>query len=144
MYTMESQQGNKGAAYAAAVERLRSAVGYPDAEGASALVVDGAEIAVLPGTGSRLRLERRLSADAGDLERLASYAPGRMLRDKAVLAADDAGRPFLWQEAPDSLDERALRRFFEEFLDSCDWWLARLETIREQPAARFPEVMIRP
>lgn len=107
------------------------------------LQVDGAEI-VATAAGGALRLVCRLTDDAAELPRLAEYAAGRMLREDAALACDGNGA-FLWQETAAAADAHALRRTFETFADSCDWWRARLE---ERPAdaeaPSFPEMMIRP
>ena len=125
------------------------AVGYPDTEGddssGAKLLVDGTEISVTPSpSGDKLRLSRQLEAAGSELEELASYVPGRILREEATLAVSDNGKAYLWQEASTSLDERELRRFFEIFLDSCDWWRSRLEALHNQSSTRFPDILIRP
>ena len=130
-----------------ALERLVAAVEYPESLPAGArsatLQVDGGEV-FAEETGGRIRLARKLTEDAGEWPLLAACAPGRMLREEAILACDREGA-FLWQEIPSAADARDLRRRFETFCDSCDWWRARLEGGRDEPAAsRFPEMMIRP
>ncbi len=130
------------------IEHLLTAIGYPSkaSDGALSftLLVDDGEVLVRR-EGGRLFLTRALTGDPAALPRLASFAPGRMLREEAVLAADPTadGVVFLWQDAPETADARALQRFFETFCDSCDWWLDR---IREQnePAPEIPPMMIRP
>lgn len=129
--------------------RLLAAIDYPErpATGAAAvpLLVDGGMI-VAEDVGGRLRLVCRLTDDADDLPRLAAYAAGRMLREDAVLAGDAAGA-FLWQEAPAGADAHRLRRLFEAFADSCDWWRARVEARRSADASSdspFSEMIIRP
>ena len=134
-----------------AIERLAEAIGYPDRvpEGALAatLRVDGAEISAAV-TGERIVLSQRLTDEADKLPTLAGFAAGRMLREEAVLATPPSeGSPFLWQEAPASAGAPALRRFFESFMDSCDWWRARVDALRgnAEVATAVPEtMMIRP
>ncbi len=132
-----------------ATTRLLAAIDYPERPAAGAasvpLLVDGCTI-VAEDVDGRLRLVCRLTDDADDLPRLAAYAAGRMLREDAALAVDAAGA-FLWQEAPAGADAHRLRRLFEAFADSCDWWRARVEA--RPPAdgpsdSLFPETIIRP
>ena len=111
-----------------AIERLISAIGYPERASADASAftfqVDGGEI-LASEAGNALRLVCRLTDDAAQLPRLAEYAAGRMLREDATLACDQEGA-FLWQEASATSDAHALQRLFETFCDSCDWWRARI------------------
>ena len=51
---------------------------------------------------------------------------------------------FLWQEAPAESDGHALVRLFETFMDSCDWWRARLAAGPAERSEPAPEMMIRP
>ena len=129
-----------------AIERMAEAIGYPDrmSEGAllATLRVDGAEVTAAV-TGERLVLSQRLTDDAGKLPLLAGYAVGRMLKEEAVLAYGD-GAAFLWQDVSARAGDQALVRLFESFMDSCDWWRARVEGTREKERAEFPEMMIRP
>ena len=130
-----------------AIDRFLEAIGYPEraSDGAASftLQVDGGEMVVRETDGT-LRLVCRLTDDAAQLPRLAEYAAGRMLREEAALAWGEGG-VFLWQEAPASADAHALRRFFETFCDSCDWWRARLEDGRgEARPSEFPEMRILP
>ena len=129
-----------------AIERLAEAIGYPDRvpEGSlmATLRVDGAEVTAAV-TGDRLVLSQRLTDAADKLPALAGYAAGRMLREEAVLAYGD-GAAFLWQDASAGASEQALVRLFESFMDSCDWWRARVEGPRAEEKAEFPEMMIRP
>jgi hypothetical protein len=125
---------------------LRS-IDYPEEAPAGAssftLQVDGGEIIAVQ-AGSALRLMCRLTDDAAQMPRLAEYASGRMLREDAVLACDSEGA-FLWREMPASADAHAMRRGFEAFADSCDWWRERLaESAEGEAASPFPEMMIRP
>ena len=129
-----------------AIERLAEAIGYPDRmpEGSllATLRVDGAEVKAAV-AGDRLVLSQRLTSDADKLPALAGYAAGRMLREEAVLAYGD-GAAFLWQDAPANASEQVLARLFESFMDSCDWWRARVEGPRSSEKSEFPEMMIRP
>ena len=129
-----------------AIERMAEAIGYPDrvAEGtlAATLRVDGAEVSAAV-TGERVVLSQRLTDDADKLPALASYAAGRMLREEAVLAYGD-GAAFLWQDASARAGDQALVRLFESFMDSCDWWRARVEGTRENGSVAFPDMVIRP
>ena len=140
-----------------AIARFLEAIGYPEraSDGASSftLQVDGGEIVASAEAGA-LRLVCPLSDDPAQLPRLAEYAAGRMLREDAVLAygsndpttkrSNDS--TFLWQDIPATADAHDLRRFFETFCDSCDWWRARLEAERPGGDAGEPpgEMMIRP
>lgn len=131
-----------------AIDRLLEAIGYPERAPADsfsfALRVDDGEVSAHCENG-RLFLSRALTRDVGDLPRLASFAPGRMLREEAVLAAEPGpdGAVFLWQDAPDTADARVLQRLFETFCDSCDWWLDRIREFSE-PEPEIPPMMIRP
>ena len=129
-----------------AIERLAEASGDPERvpEGSlmATLRVDGAEVTAAV-TGDRLVLSQRLTDAADKLPALAGYAAGRMLREEAVLAYGD-GAAFLWQDASAGASEQALVRLFESFMDSCDWWRARVEGPRAEEKAEFPEMMIRP
>ena len=129
-----------------AIERLAEAIGYPDRmpEGSlfATLRVDGAEVSAAV-TGDRLVLSQRLTDAADKLPALAGYAAGRMLREEAVLTYGDGGA-FLWQDAPAGAGEQVLMRLFESFMDSCDWWRARVESSRAEEKTEFPEMMIRP
>ena len=129
-----------------AIERLTEAIGYPERmpEGSlsATLRVDGAEVSAAV-AGDRLVLSQRLTGEADKLPALAGFAAGRMLREEAVLAYGD-GAAFLWQDAPAGTSEQALVRLFESFMDSCDWWRARVEAPRAEEKPEFPEMMIRP
>ena len=130
------------------VQRLLEAIGYPERapEGAQSFMVrvDDGEVEVRAEAG-RVLLSRALACVEENLPRLASLAPGRMLREEATLAAQPGpdGGAFLWQAAPDTADARALQRLFETFCDSCDWWLERVREFSE-PAPEIPPMMIRP
>ena len=133
-----------------AVERLLAAVGYPEkvSGGAvsSVLSVDGADIYAEEREG-RLVLKRPLAADASILPTLAVYAAGRMLKEDAVLSWQSDVGAFLWQSAPADAGSGALGRFFESFLDSCDWWRARVDSLQGGETSGAVEdelLMIRP
>ncbi len=131
------------------VERLLRAIGYPDRAPEAALsftlLVDGVEIAASE-EGGMLRLSCRLTDDAAHLPRLAEYAAGRMLREDAALAYDPKSESaFLWLEVDGGSGDAALRRAFEDFADSCEWWRDRLDPHGgADDAPAFPEMMIRP
>ncbi len=130
-----------------AVERLIEAIAYPERAPVGALSftlrVDGQEILAEERDG-RIVLSRTLTDNDAVLPTLAGYAAGRMLREDAVLAAEpNSPGAFLWQEAPAAADAPALVRLFETFLDSCDWWRARVAGDAETPES-VPAMMIRP
>ena len=131
-----------------AVERFIEAIGYPERAPSGArsysLRIDGVEI-LAEETDGRLVLSYRLTADDGDLPALAGFASGRFLREEAALAVDPASPgAFLWQEAPAESDDHAFVRLFETFMDSCDWWRARLAAGPAERSEPAPEMMIRP
>ena len=129
-----------------AIERLAGAIGYPDAVPAGAtefvLKVDGAEMRAHE-EGGRLILEQALEAADDQVVQLAEYAAGRILREEAVLAWDPTkGTPILWQGIAATATDDQLKRFFEVFAASCDWWRARTEAAPE--SVSIPTMMIRP
>ena len=130
------------------VERFLAAVGYPEKapEGAVSfpLLVDEGEV-FARAEGGRLLLSRVLSRDPAYLPRLAALAPGRMLREEAVLAAEPGpdGAVFLWRDLPEDASSAAMQRAFEAFCDSCDWWLDRVAGFSE-PETEIPPLTIRP
>lgn len=129
--------------------RLLKAIGYP-AElppGASSLslVVDGSEMTLSERDGYLVLVKvlRRPDGEPVDVAALAGYAVGRLLKEEAVLAWDPTEETaILWQEVPVTAPDDVLRRFFEVFATSCDWWMARLD--EAQVAERVPEMMILP
>ena len=131
------------------VERLLADIGYPERisndSGSFTLRVDGAEVNAEEMNG-RIVLSYALSGDERLLPPLATYAAGRMLKEDAVLAFGD-GKAILWQEASADSDSIGLRRLFETFMDSCDWWRARVDALREgeaEPESKPETMMIRP
>ena len=145
-----------------AIERLIEAIGYPERapDGASSftLQVDGADVLAEERSG-RLRLSLALSDDESLLPKFAAYAAGRMLREEATLTVGErtaGSKPstpqpsngptlFLWQDVPAAANDHALARLFETFMDSCDWWRARVEEQTGNEERATPELfMIRP
>lgn len=131
-----------------ALERFVEALGYPGSVPAGArtftLVVDGGEIEAEERDG-RLVLTKALCAaeEEADLAALAGYAAGRMLKEEAVLAWDAVREvPILWQDVAAGAGAAQLRRFFEVFAASCDWWEARAREVRDRQ--RMPEMVIVP
>ena len=130
-----------------AITALAAAIGYPEEVPAASesfvFSVDGGRVEASVERG-RLVLGRGLAA-AGDVDlaQFAGYAAGRVLREEATLAYDPGDdRVILWQDVPADADAGLLRRVFEVFAASCDWWLARLD--EAGTAASVPEMMIRP
>ncbi len=130
-----------------ALERLCEAIAYPEPvpEGATffRLQVDGGDVTARL-VGPRLVLSRVIDREENDLSQLAIFAAGRILKEEAVLAWDErASVCILWQEVQESAEMAELTRFFESFMDSCDWWLARAGELNAPPPA-FPDIVIRP
>ena len=140
-----------------AIKRLAKAIGYPDRVPDDVFSFtfrsDGVEISAEEADG-RLVLSYALSDDEGILPTLATYAAGRMLKENAVLSYGNHqtikpsnDQTFLWQDASADADAHELLRLFETFMDSCDWWRARVDALRGSGTteASMPEtVMIRP
>ena len=130
-----------------AIRSLATAIGYPEevntASESFVFSVDGGRVEASVERG-RLVLVRELASSGDvDLAQFAGYAAGRVLREEAVLAYDPTDdRLILWQDMPADADAGLLRRFFEVFAASCDWWLARVDGA--SPAASVPEMTIRP
>ena len=129
-----------------APDRFLRAIGYPldsvrEEEGGYVLQVDGAAVRVAA-VRDRLVVSRSFGdPDDETLRSLAQYAAGRLLREEAVLAWDPDRRELvLWQEIPDVPDEGLVRRAFELFCTSCEWWAERCV----EPRVDVPEMMIRP
>lgn len=108
------------------------------------ILVDGGTVE-LSTDGGRIIFSRTLAATATDLPRLASFAPGRMLREEATLSAGPktGDAAFLWQDIAADASASAMQRAFESFCDSCDWWKERTEDFSE-PQSEIPPLMIRP
>ena len=130
-----------------ALERLCEVIAYPEPvpDGATRfqLRVDGGDVTVRL-IGHRLVLSRVIDREENDLSQLAIFASGRILKEEAVLAWDErASVCILWQDVQDNAEGAELTRFFESFMDSCDWWLARAVEMNAPPAP-FPDIVIRP
>ncbi len=143
----DTKGGRAHAGSQTAIGRLIEAIGYPERapEGAASftLRVDGMEILAEVRDG-RLILSRLLTDSDELLPTLAGYAAGRLLREEAALAAEpNAQGTFLWQDAPATADAQTLVHLFETFLDSCDWWRARIAG-DTGASESVPEMMIRP
>ena len=145
-----------------AIERLIEAIGYPERAPEDALSftlqLDGADVLADERSG-RLRLALSLSDDENLFPKFAAYAAGRMLREEATLTVGElsagsspaAPQPsgnqtlFLWQDVSASAGGHALARLFETFMDSCDWWRARVEEQNGNEERTTSELfMIRP
>jgi hypothetical protein len=129
------------------ISKLAVAIGYPErvADNSSvyAFRVDGWEI-IAEKLAGRLILKCYLDIGYDDLPEFASYVAGRLLREEAVLAWDDkAQNAVLWREIPENANSAAMKEAFEEFADSCEWWMQRLSDIRA-PENVFPDILIRP
>jgi hypothetical protein len=129
------------------ISKLASAIGYPErvADGSPvyAFRVEGWEL-IAETMGNRLVLKRYLDVDYGDLPLFASYVAGRLLREEAVLAWDDKSqKALLWREIPPNANPSEMKNAFEEFADSCEWWMQRVLDIHA-PKSLFPDVLIRP
>ncbi len=122
-------------------EALRYPAEIPVGARAFSFLVDGLEIqAEERAHGLLLRFILACSDDL--LPELAGYAAGRMVLEDAVLAWD--GRALiLWREIPTTTDVGMTCRIFEQFVDSCEWWLARCAE-REVPQSVLPDILIRP
>ena len=134
------------------VRRCLAAIGYPAEEipavlASSRLTVDGLEFRIRSGV-SGVRFEYSLgAADDAKLVRFGAYAAGRLAREDAVLAFDpSANEAFIWQGVPRIDDDGAIRRVFEEFAVSAEWWHDRLapEAAPGAGGAERPELVIRP
>ena len=146
MADLSSKTGQGRSVGRNAADRLLSAIGYPEripnTDGLFTLRVDGKEVFVEQSAG-RIVLSAVLTEDGSMLPTLAAYAAGRMLREEATLAFGN-GTIFLWQDASADADDRALVRLFESFIDSCDWWRARVEERGKSDAVEISEAVIRP
>ena len=129
-----------------ASERLLVAIGYPErisnADESFTLRVDGREVFADESAG-RIVLSHVLTEDDSMIPTLAAYAAGRMLREDATLACGKHSA-FIWQDAPADANDQALVRLFETFVDSCDWWRARVDERGKTDAVEISEAVIRP
>ena len=130
------------------IERLARAIGYPEEIPAGAasvtLTVDGRPVEARE-QGGRLLLSTTLATapDEATLARFAGYAAGRILKEEAVLAWEPRTSSLvLWQGVAASASDVVLKRFFEVYATSCDWWLTRLA--EAETLSSIPEMVIRP
>jgi hypothetical protein len=127
------------------LESFLRAVGYPErapaGSAAFTLRVDGMEV-LLEESRGRLVLSCKLTDDAQSLPALATYAAGRILREDAALSWGDGA--FLWQEVPAGSGDGGMLRAFEAFMDSCDWWRARVDERKKGDSVEMSEAVIMP
>jgi len=142
-----------------AIARLAKAIGYPQEVSAEAeafdFIVDGETIGVsvadgrarspsAPHGGASLVFQTVLTEDEEAVARLAALATGRLAKEEATLMWDaETHAATLWAATDAAADGRKLRAFFEDFLNSADWWMDRA---KEAGGARagVPEMVIRP
>lgn len=147
---MIKYQKNFGMVVSDAIDRLLEAIDYPSGEvspdggGGVVLKVDDAEMRVREENG-RLTLVCPLERpDEVRLAQLAGYAAGRLLKEDAALAWDpERDELIVWQAVSATADAALMRRVFEVFALSCDWWRDRAGGVTSARAA-IPEMMIRP
>ena len=130
-----------------ALEKLCEAIAYPDAipddATTTTLRVDGDDIQARL-VGKRLVLSRVLLRDEKDLPQFAAYAAGRLLKENAVLAWDEKDAAcVLWQAIDEQASTAQLMYFFEAFMNSCDWWVARVNALNAPPVI-LSDMVIRP
>ncbi len=130
------------------IKQLANALNYPEGGvpgdvSAFSFFVDGLEIQALEqSNGVILRFDLECSEEL--LPSFAQYAAGRLLREDAVLAWDShRSRLFLWQALSAAADDGMLLQGFEQFADSCEWWVARCAE-KEVPQSVLPDILIRP
>ena len=128
------------------VQRLGKLIGYPERVAAGAVsfafLVDG-EVVEARQNGGALLLVWRFPENA-PVQRLAELAPGRILREEAVLAWDaPSKRAILWQVSAKGADDRSLVATFQEFLDSRDWWMNAVGELTA-PKPTLADLIIRP
>jgi len=136
---MASEETSKAAG--AALGFFLKAAGYPERPPVGVvsfvLSVDGMEIRAEE-VDERIVLSYVLADSDAYIPKFAEYAAGRMLKEDATISF---GRPgvsttespesvFIWQDAPVHSDAHVFRRLFESFLDSCEWWRARADSLR--------------
>lgn len=129
------------------IKRLAGAINYPeqvaDRESVHAFRVDGG-VCFAEMIGGRLILRRVLEVPEEEVTRFAGYAAGRLLREEAVLAWDErAEQLMLWQEMPMQGSAAEIAAAFEDFCDSYDWWLQRVNDLQAPPTV-FPDILIKP
>ena len=128
------------------VQRLGELIGYPERVAAGtvsfAFLVDGDEVEARQNGGALLLVWR--FPENAPVQRLAELAPGRILREEAVLAWDaPSKRAILWQVSAKGADDRSLVATFQEFLDSRDWWMNAVGELTA-PKPTLADLIIRP
>lgn len=128
------------------INRLAEAIGYPDripsGVASFTLRVDGMEV-VAEEIGNRLVLKYDLTSSEDIYDRLAEFAAGRILKEAATLSAEpSSGGLFLWQGVDSHASAHDLMRLFETFMNSCEWWRERVDSIREARPQFGPDEMI--
>ena len=128
------------------VQRLGELIGYPERVAAGAVsfafLVDGEEIEARQNGGALLLVW--CFPENAPVQRLAELAPGRILREEAVLSWDaPSRRAILWQVSAKGADDRSLVATFQEFLDSRDWWMNAVEELTA-PKPTLADLIIRP
>ena len=128
------------------VQRMGELIGYPERvpEGAVSFVfrVDDDPVEVRQKDGALVF--KWTFPENAPVERIAEFAAGRILRDRAVVAWDPfRERAILWQRTRKGDGERALVEAFRVFLGACDWW-KRCVAELVQPKATLAEIVIRP
>ena len=128
------------------VERVGELIGYPERvpEGALSFgfVVDGETVEARQSGGALLLVWR--FPEKAPVQRLAELAPGRILREEAVLAWDaPSKRAILLQVSAKGADDRSLVATFQEFLDSRDWWMRAVDELMA-PKPTLADLVIRP
>lgn len=128
------------------VERFGELIGYPERVPAGAVSFvfrvddDPVEVRMKAGT----LLFKWMFPENAPVERIAEFAAGRILRDRAVVAWDAfRERAILWQRTRKGDGERAQVEAFRVFLGACDWW-KRCVAELVQPKATLAEIVIRP
>lgn len=129
------------------LKKLCDAIEYPEPPPANAMSfvmrVDGSNVLARQ-QGSKLILSKVIDQQENNLEKLCSYAAGRILKEEAVLSWDDRSEAcILWQSCSANADAAELKSFFETFMNSCDWWVARAVEMGAPPPV-FPNIVIRP
>ena len=124
----------------AKLEFFLKSVGYPERIPAGSVSftmrVDGMEVLAEESAG-QIVLSYALTDEEPLITSLATYAAGRILKEDAALAygrrASAGGEgpcAFIWQAVPDDVGGHGFVRLFETFMDSCDWWRARVDALR--------------
>lgn len=136
------------------IKALTQAIGYPDEVPVDCrdytLSVDDFEVRAQV-RNNRLLLSAsvytppRDGSEDGFLAEVTTFVIGRILKEEAVLAWDpDSDSLMIWQEFPVDVGPNDLRRFFEVFTASFEWWRDRVREVRDGARQKMPEFVIRP